>query len=596
MLVLLCFAAIGARLIYLQIINHAHFTTLSEDNRIRLDPIPPTRGLIYDRNGILLADNLATYRLEITPEQVEDLDATLIALDQVMTIGEIEEQQFRKNLKNYKRFERVPLLFRLSEKEVARFAAHRHQFPGVEIRPRLQRHYPYGLLTSHIIGYVGRISSENLKHIDTSQYKGTTHIGKIGIEKTYEEILHGEVGYQHVETNVHQRDMRIIKQIKPVPGNNLHLHLDIKLQGAAYAALGEHSGAVIAIDTQTGGVLAFISKPGYDPNAFVNGISHSEYQLLRQSEEKPLFNRALRGQYPPGSTIKPFIGLAGLELGVRDIHSRSFCPGYFQIKKQKHKYRCWKRYGHGHANLTHAIKQSCDIYFYALALDLGIDRIHQYMANFGFGEKTGLDLIGEKPGLNPSREWKREHLKQPWYPGETVIVGIGQGSTKTTPLQLATATAILARRGQRLQPRIVNAIQEAGYTGPLSKPQTLPQLSNIPIVNPDNWEHIIDAMIKVVHDSRGTARKAGKGAPYLIAGKTGTSQVIGIKQDSRYDKSKIAKKFQDHSLFISFAPADNPRIALAVIAENGGSGSKVAAPIARKILDYYLLESQANTP
>jgi len=472
---------------------------------------------------------------------------------------------------------------------VARFSAHRHQFPGVDIQARLQRFYPHGELTAHLLGYVGRINTKELKKINPSQYKGTTHIGKSGIEKTYEEILHGEVGHQHVETNVYQRDIRIIKQTPPTPGNNLHLNLDIKLQQASYDALGEHNGAIVALDANTGGVLAFVSNPTYNPNSFVNGISYSEYNALNTSKDKPLYNRALRGQYPPGSTVKPFVGLAGLELGARDIKSRSFCPGYFQINNQKHKYRCWKRAGHGHADVTHAIKQSCDIYFYSLALDLGIDRLHAYLGQFGFGQKTGVDLIGESSGLNPSREWKQRRLKKPWYPGETVIVGIGQGFTKTTPLQLATATAILARKGQKVQPKIVHAIQEVDTEdmAVLSPPSFEP----VPIKAIQNWDHIIDAMIKVVHDPRGTAKKTGKGAAYIFAGKTGTSQVIAIKQDARYNKNKIAKEHQDHSLFVAFAPADNPQIAVAVIAENGGSGSKVAAPIARKVLDYYFLKT-----
>jgi penicillin-binding protein 2 len=592
-IVMLVFAGIlilvlFARLLYLQVVAHEHFTTLSEDNRVKLQPIPPNRGLIFDRNGIVLAENLPSYRLEITPEQVQDMDATLSALNEIIEIREVDRSRFEKLRKRKPGFEAVPLLFHLDDEQVARFSANRHRFPGVDITAGLARHYPQGELAVHALGYVGRIDERALKDIDSSNYRGTTHIGKIGIEKSYEDLLHGTVGLQQVETTAQGRVLRVLNRVSPVSGHNLYLTLDSRVQDAAERAFGDFSGSAIAIDPSNGDVLAFVSLPTYDPNPFVNGIEYSDYAALRDNEKQPLFNRALRGQYPPGSTVKPFMGLAGLEQGVTRVHSSTYCPGFYMLSGNTRKYRDWKRTGHGTVNLHDAIVQSCDVYFYDLALSLGIERIHDYLSHFGFGHKTGIDILGELPGLLPSSAWKRERHDQPWFPGETIITGIGQGFFLTTPLQLATAAAALANGGRILQPNIVMAEQEAGSDELL--PHNPRLLETITINDQSHWDAVIKSMVDVVHSARGTARKIGIDSPFKIAGKTGTAQVFGLKQEEKYDAEAIEEKLRDHALFIAFAPAEQPRIAVAVVVENGGGGGSVAAPIARAILDAYLQE------
>ncbi len=593
-IVMLVFAGIlilvlFARLLYLQVVAHEHFTTLSEDNRVKLQPIPPNRGLIFDRNGIVLAENLPSYRLEITPEQVEDMDATLSALKEIIEIREVDLSRFEKLRKRKPGFEAVPLLFHLNDEQVARFSANRHRFPGVDITAGLARHYPQGTLAVHALGYVGRIDERALKELDTSNYRGTTHIGKIGIERSYEDLLHGTVGLQQVETTAQGRVLRVLNRVSPVSGHNLYLTLDSRVQDAAERAFGDFSGSAIAIDPSNGDVLAFVSLPTYDPNPFVNGIEYSDYAALRDNEKQPLFNRALRGQYPPGSTVKPFMGLAGLEQGVTRVHSSTYCPGFYMLPGNTRKYRDWKRTGHGTVNLHDAIVQSCDVYFYDLALSLGIERIHDYLSHFGFGHKTGIDILGELPGLLPSASWKRERHDQPWFPGETIITGIGQGFFLTTPLQLATAAAALANGGRILQPNIVMAEQEAGSDELL--PHNPRLLETITINDQSHWDAVIKSMVDVVHSARGTARKIGLDSPFKIAGKTGTAQVYGLKQEEKYDAEAIEEKLRDHALFIAFAPAEQPRIAVAVVVENGGGGGSVAAPIARAILDAYLQDS-----
>jgi penicillin-binding protein 2 len=574
------------RLIYLQVINHKHYTTLSNDNRVKLVAIPPTRGLIYDRNGVLLADNLPAYRLEITPEQVKNMDQLLAKLQETIEISDDDIDSFRRHIKRKRPFESIPLRFRLTDEEVARLAVIRHRLPGVNIVASLNRHYPLGESMAHVVGYVGRIDEKDLQELDPTNYRGTTHTGKIGVEKYYEDLLHGQVGYQQVETNAQGRTVRVLEDNAPVPGRNLYLTLDARLQEAAEKALGEFSGAVVAMDPRTGEVLAMVSKPGYDPNSFVNGISTAEYNALSTDSAQPLFNRVLRGRYPPGSTIKPFVGLAGLQYGVTDEAREEFCPGYYTLPGEERKFRDWKRWGHGRVNLDQAITQSCDVYFYDLARNLGIDRIHEFLAQFGFGLKTGVDLPSEKAGLLPSRAWKRAHRRQPWFPGETLNTGIGQGFTLATPLQLAEATAALAMRGRRAKPRLLHAIQDPGTKASQLVPPELLQPVNG--VKPEYWDYIIHAMVHVVHGPHGTAHKI-KDAPFRIAGKTGTAQVFGIKQEEVYNAEDIALKLRDHALFIAFAPADDPAIAVSVVVENGGSGGSVAAPIARKVLDEYLL-------
>ncbi len=576
------------RLIYLQVIAHEHYRTLSEDNRVKLQPIPPNRGLIYDRNGILLAENLPTYRLEITPEQIDDMPAMLDALAEFIEIRAIDRTRFEQLRSRMPRFASIPLLFNLSDEDVANFSVNRHLFPGVDITAGLARHYPLGSLAAHAIGYVGRIDEQALKVLDTSNYRGTSHIGKIGIEKTYEDLLHGTVGLQQVETTAQGRVIRVLNRDAPAPGRNLYLTLDSRVQRAAEQAFGEFNGTAIAIDPNTGGVLAFVSLPAYDPNLFVNGIDVATYSALKDNDSQPLFNRALRGQYPPGSTIKPFMGLAGLEMGVTNSHSSTYCPGFYTLAGRERKYRDWKRTGHGTVNLNFAIMQSCDVYFYDLARSLGIDNMHSYLSHFGFGRATGIDILGELPGLLPSRAWKRKRHNQSWFPGETIITGIGQGFFLVTPLQMAVATAALANGGHLLQPNIVYAAQAANSTA--LQPYPPKQLETITINHREHWDEVIRAMTDVVHGERGTARHIGRDSPYRIAGKTGTAQVYGLKQDEKYDASAIDEKLRDHALFVAFAPVESPTIAVAVIVENGGGGGSVAAPIARKILDAYLLK------
>jgi penicillin-binding protein 2 len=579
--------ALFSRLFYLQVIAHEHFTTLSEDNRVKLQAIAPNRGLIFDRNGILLADNLPSFRLEITAEQVDDLQATLAELAKIIDIREADRIRFEKLLSSKPRFEAVPLRFHLSDEEVGRFSVNRYRFPGVDIQAGLARHYPLGKLAVHALGYVGRIDENALKDLDPSNYNGTTHIGKIGIEKSYEDVLHGKVGVQQVEITAQGRILRVLQRTPPVPGRNLYLTLDSRLQDAAEKAFGDSTGTAIALDPRTGDILALVSMPTYDPNPFVNGIEYVDYKALKDDEKQPLFNRALRGQYPPGSTVKPFMGLAGLEQGITSGRSSTYCPGFFMLPGSTHKYRDWKHTGHGTVNLSTAIAQSCDVYFYDLALSMGIQRLHDYLAHFGFGSPTGIDILGELPGLLPSPQWKRARRNQPWFPGETIITGIGQGFFMSTPLQLAVATAALANRGQRIRPSIIHAEQEAGSTALL--PHVLQIEETISVRDPANWDTVINAMVDVVHGARGTARHIGLDSRYKIAGKTGTAQVYGLKQEEKYDAKQIGEKLRDHALFIAFAPVDDPKIAVAVIVEHGGHGASVAAPIARAIMDSYLL-------
>jgi len=536
----------------------------------------------------LLAKNIPSFSLELIPEQVKDIDNTLLRLRELITIKDSDIEYFKRLLKQKRRFQSVPIRYRLTEEEVARFSVNRHLFKGVDIQARLTRYYPYGELGVHVLGYVGRIDIKELQRIDKANYSSTTHIGKLGIERAYEDILHGTVGYRQEEVNAQERTLRVVDNTPAVAGSNLTLNIDIKLQALADKALGKFRGSVIAIDPNNGQLLAMVSKPGYDPNPFVSGIDRKSYAALRNSKDKPLFNRAILGQYPPGSTVKPFIGLAGLDSGL--AKQKLFCPGYFELEGDDHRYRDWKKQGHGHTSLDKAIVESCDVYFYELAQRMRIDNIHNFMTRFGFGEKTGIDILGELKGLMPSKAWKRRERGQAWFPGETLITGIGQGFTLTTPLQLATTTATLATRGLRFQPSLVQSIQESSDQPPtLIEPK---QFKKVTLKNPAYWDSIIRSMTRVMHSARGTARSSGQGTSYKIAGKTGTAQVFGIAQDAEYDEKEIADRLRDHSLFIAFAPADNPRIAVAVIAENGGSGGRVAAPAARKIIDAWLEDNK----
>ena len=581
--IILLSTALIVRLIYLQIVGHEHYASMAKENSVKIMPLVPTRGIIYDRNGKILADNTPSYSLDLIPEQISDMDGTLQRLQKLLDIPPDKIDFFEKQRKRQKRFTSIPLLLNLNDDELAKFAVVRPFFPGVDIHTHLVRHYPYGDLSAHVIGYVGRINEAEMKELPVAEYRGSTHIGKLGIESSYEQILHGKTGYAEIETNVQARSLNTLSENNPEPGANLYLTLDIDLQKTAYDALEAYNGAVVAIDIKTGGVLVFASRPGFDPNPFVVGISNDAYKALQSSNDQPLYNRALRGLYPPGSTIKPFVAMAGLEYDAISANQKLHCPGYYQLPGASHKYRDWRKGGHGSVSLNSAITQSCDVYFYRLALMLGIDHLHDFLQKFGFGEKSGIDLVGEKPGLLPSREWKQSQKNKLWFPGETVITGIGQGYLQVTPLQLARATATLANRGKVVMPYLVDKIVSPNNAPPPPRP---PQATIA--LKQANINSVIDGMINVVHSARGTAKNIGGSVNFHIAGKTGTAQVFNIKQGAKYNEHAIDFKLRDHALFIAFAPADDPQIAIAVIAENGGHGGSVAAPIAAKVIKQYM--------
>ncbi len=574
---------LGVRLVYLQIVGHEHYATLAKENSVKIQPLVPTRGMIYDRNGKVLAENTQSFSLELIPEQISDLDGTLARLQELLNIPNEKIEQFQKQRKRQKRFISTPLLLSMTDEEIAKFAVQRPYFTGVDIQSRLVRHYPYSDLAAHVVGYVSRINEAEMKTLPMSEYRGSSHVGKLGIESFYETQLHGKTGYAEMETNVQSRAINTFNTVPPVAGANLYLTLDIDLQKTAYDALEGYNGAVVALDVQTGGVLVFSSRPGFDPNPFVVGIDYDAYQALQSSENQPLYNRALRGLYPPGSTMKPFVALAGLEYNAIGFEQKHFCPGYYQLPNVPHKYRDWKHGGHGAVSMSDAITESCDVYFYSLASVLGIDNMHRFLQQFGFGEKTGIDLVGEKTGLLPSREWKQQQKNQAWYPGETLITGIGQGYLQVTPIQLARATATLANGGKVVTPFLVDKMVSATETQLNAKTDA----KVIPL-KAANVQHITDAMVNVVHAAHGTAKNIGKHITYHIAGKTGTAQVFNIKQEAKYNENAIDFKLRDHALFIAFAPAENPKIAVAVIVENGGHGGSVAAPIAGKVIAQYL--------
>ncbi len=588
-IVTLCIGLLTMQMMNLQITGHDHYVTLSQDNRVKLVPLPPVRGLIYDSKGVILAQNQPTYSLEVTPEQVGDMDATLAELSRLIQINEEQLTRFQRLKSQKRRFESIPLKINLTPDEVAIIAVNRHRFPGVDIEAKLLRHYPLAEETAHVLGYVGRINERELEIIDNSNYAGTTHIGKNGVEKAYEDNLHGKVGMQRVEVNATGRTIRVLEKQQPVSGDNLHLHLDTGLQKIAMDAFGEEIGAAVAINPKTGGVLVLASKPGFNPNLFVEGISTSDYQALQSSPDNPLFNRTIRGQYPPGSTLKPFVALAGLETGLTSFPDKTFCPGYYSLPNHSHRYRDWKKSGHGWVDMNDSIVQSCDVYYYQLANEMGVTKMQEYLAHFGFGSRTGIDLGAELPGLLPSKEWKRRRHDKPWYPGETLIMGIGQGYFLSTPLQLAAATAAFANGGVFKAPRIVSHIEHVNTENGREEIDTINR--NIPKVSQENWQNIDLSMTNVVEGIRGTAKRI-RSPYYRLAGKTGTAQVFTIKQDEEYDEEKISKKNRDHALFVAYAPVEDPQIAVAVIVENGGSGGSVAAPIAKKIMDAYLLDPE----
>ncbi|SFM74866.1 penicillin-binding protein 2 [Marinobacter zhejiangensis] len=585
--VLLMLGGLLARMYQLQIVEHQTYITLSDKNRVQVQSVPPTRGLIYDRNGELLAENRPVFSVTIVPERVPAIDDTLASLARLIDVSEEELERFERRLREPRRpYQELPLRYDLTEEDIAALAVHRHELPGVEVSAELVRYYPYGEITSHALGYVGRINREELQTIDSVNYAGTNYIGKSGIERFYEAQLHGQVGYQHVETNARGRTLRVLARENPVPGEDLRLHLDLRMQRLAYSLLDGRRGAIVAMEPETGGLLALASVPGFDANLFVTGISVAAYRELSTSHDKPLFNRALRGQYPPGSTIKPMMAVAALDSGVTTRERQVWDPGYFQLQAGGRRYRDWKRGGHGWVDLTLSMAQSCDIYYYDAAVRMGVDTMYQYLHEFGFGDDTSLDVSGALSGLLPSRDWKQAVRNEPWYPGDSVNMGIGQGFMLSTPLQLAAATAVIANRGHWAQPRLL-----MGVDGDLSLEEVLPPETRTDIVlkNQDDWEFVIDSMAEVMHGRRGTARRAAEGAPYRMAGKTGTAQVFSLAQDEEYDAEEVRERLRDHALFVGFAPLDDPKIAVAVIVENGGGGSSTAAPVARAMFDAWLL-------
>jgi len=587
-LVALLAAALLARGFYLQVVQHEHYIQRAESNRISRVPTAPNRGLILDRTDRILAENYSAYTLELTRARTDNLEATLAEVGTLIEITPGQLRRFRRLLSESHEFETVPLKSKLTDEEVAIVAANRYRLPGVEVKARLFRNYQAGPGMAHVLGFVGRINDRDLQQLRDDgreqNYKGSAHIGKTGLEQSYETLLHGRTGFDQMETDASGRAVRMLSRIPPVPGKDLRLHLDVALQAVAEHAFGDYLGGLVALDPNTGGVLALVSRPGFDPNLFVDGIDPETWKSLNESSERPMVNRALRGIYPPGSTIKPLMALAGLELGLRKSSDSINDPGFFSLPNSSHQFRDWKRGGHGVVDLRRSISQSCDVYYYRLAVDMGIDRMHDYLAQFGLGEKTGIDLDGESAGLLPSRDWKQRRFKQPWYPGETVIAGIGQGYHLTTPLQLAVAAAMLANGGVRIEPRLVQAVRD-----PLTHTwQPQPGGARVQLaITPKHLEVVRDGMMDVMRPG-GTAARSAAGAPYTIAGKTGTAQVVGIKQGARYDANRLAREHRDHALFIAYAPAENPTIAVAVMVENGGSGSGVAAPIARAVFDYYL--------
>ena len=586
---LLLLGVLLARFVYLQAMRHDYYQTMAERNRISIMPIVPNRGLILDRNGVLLAHNFSGYTLEITPNKVGDLATTINELAKLVNIEPRDRKRFKKLQTESHDFETLMIRSRLTDKEVASFAAQQYRFPGVEIKARLFREYPYSDKTAHLLGYIGRINQADENKLDDNDqlanYRGTDYIGKTGLEQYYESELHGTTGVEQVEVDSAGRAVRVLSRTPPVSGNTLILSIDAKLQDIAEQAFGEYRGALVAIDPRNGEVLAFVSRPGYDPSLFVDGIDEDNWKALNTSPDHPLNNRVLRGQYPSGSTIKPFMALAGLFYHTRSPAQTIADPGFYTLSGSSHHYRDWKKGGHGSVDMFRAIVVSCDTYFYGLAVDMGIDNIFNFLSRFGFGKKTGIDLEGETSGLLPSQEWKMKHFKQKWYTGDTVSVGIGQGYSLVTPLQLAAATATLANDGIAYKPHLLMEVKNS-VTNQISKLENKPELDLK--LDPANVDLVKRAMVAVTQPG-GTAVAASAGASYSIAGKTGTAQVVGMKQGEKYDASKLDERHRDHAWFISFAPADKPKIAVVVLAENGGHGGGTAAPIARKVMDYYLL-------
>ncbi|WFF43141.1 penicillin-binding protein 2 [Salinicola endophyticus] len=581
-LIVLMAGALVSRLFYLQVMEHDVFITRSDNNRMRVEPLPPRRGLIYDRNGQLLAENRPTYNLTIVRERVDDLDATLERLVQILGLPEDEVETFReRSLQRQRPYQPALLMSDLTEDQIARLAVNRYLLSGVEVEAQLMRYYPDPIVMSHVLGYVGRINAEELSELDPGNYAGTHFIGKTGVEYTYEDQLHGKAGLRKVETNARGRVLRELDREPPVPGKDLTLTIDSRLQHLAYDLLGGRRGAIVAIQPKTGDILAMVSAPGFDINKFVTGISYADYRALQDDIDLPLYNRAARGQYPPGSTVKPFEALAALQNRVVDANDIVYDPGYFQLPNDTRRYHNWLRWGHGRVDLRRAIEVSNNTYFYTMAYRLGIDRLSSFMHEFGFGEVNSLDVQGALPGLMPSREWKREKYNQPWFPGETLSAGIGQGYFMATPLQLAAATATLANHGHWVRPHLAERIGDQPVKPPF--PDTKP---DVQVDKTQWWNDVYEGMEEVMSGREGTARKAGAGLEYTMAGKTGTAQVFSLGQNQKYNASELAERLRDHALFIGFAPVEDPQIAVAVIVENAGGG---VSGLGRELTDAWLL-------
>jgi penicillin-binding protein 2 len=588
--VLVAFALLFARFFQLQVVRHDAYASKAEDNRISIVPIAPNRGLILDRNGVVLARNFSAYTLEIFPAKVRDLERTIQELSEIVEVQAKDRNRFRKLYAETRNTESLPIRTRLSDEEVARFAANRYRFPGVDIKARLFRQYPYGEIAAHVIGYIGRINAKDQEKLGElgveANYRGTDYVGKAGLEASYQQELHGTTGFEQVEIDAAGRGIRTLARTPARAGNNITLTLDIGLQEVAERAFGGHRGALVAIEPYTGGVLAFVSRPGFDPNLFVDGIDPHSWAELNNSPDRPLNNRAIAGVYPPGSTFKPYMAMAALELGKRTPASAIQDPGFFEFGGRR--FRDSKPGGHGHVDLYKSIVKSSDTYYYMLANDMGIDAIAGFMGKFGFGSRSGIDLEGEATGVLPSPQWKQQRFRRPeqqkWYAGETISIGIGQGYNAYTPIQLAVALATLAANGDMYRPRLASYIDNL-RTG--ERHHFEPALVSRLALKAENVEFVKRAMAGV--NKEGTGARAFGSAQYTSGGKTGTAQVIGMKQNEKYDETKVAERHRDHSLFIVFAPVESPKIALVVVVENGGFGARTAAPIARTVLDYFLL-------
>ncbi len=592
-MILLATAVLIGRLIFLQVFAFDIYKTLSLHNQVRIVPLVPSRGLIFDRHGVVIAENIPAFSLEITPERVANLEETLQIIDTIIPLTHTERQRFYRQLKHNRRSEPIPLRLKLSEEEVAKFSVEKYRLTGVDIHARLIRYYPFKDLFAHALGYVGPINEKEVSTLDPINYRGSYIMGKTGLEKFYEKTLHGIVGYQHVETDAKGRTIRVLDQVLPIPGRHLHLSLDTHLQQAAVNAMQDLKGAIVAIEPETGSVLALVSTPSFDPNLFSHGIDSKNYDELRNAIDKPLFNRAIQAQYPPGSTIKPLVALKGLDLGTITPALTIFDPGWYQLQKGGRLYRDWiyhaKKQGHGSVDLEKAIAQSCDTYFFTLAHKLGLGPLQDIYRRFGLGKNTQIDSAGEASGLLPSEEWKQKMRQQAWYPGDTLNIGIGQGALLATPLQMAQVSSMLANRGKTYEPRLVYAIEQTDLTTLENPPRVR---SGLYPSTAKHWQTIIHAMQQVVHAPGSTAYRISQGLRYPIAGKTGTSQVFNLKQNEKYVASKLKAHLRDHSWFIAFAPVDNPRIAIAVLIEN--KQQKSAADIARIVLDAFF--NVENTP